>query len=205
MLFRIALSVLLSLSTLGCTGSKQRGTCSTATGGEGAILRGLQEVHQVRLQVTIPANEADAVQQALQARAKDQIREHLPQLSTDGMPEDWLLEFSIVWHYENLPLGAAKVRDRWAVCHVRLVKPTMVDGRNTAAVAYTGPVLWPERVSKTPWSNETPWPSDLSMPSIERYQLSLQIGILQTPGSHSGRDIALIGSPWPLHWRYPPG
>ncbi|MBN1909251.1 MAG: hypothetical protein JW818_05900 [Pirellulales bacterium] len=130
-------------------------------------LQGLESVHRVRLDVVLPVllfptlsdNETEAQRKALLDHAEALLHEQLPQLHTDGEPDDWTLEFRLERQYENLPPMSAKVRNHWTVCRVRLTKPCEVDGRKAIAVAYAGPVLRPE--NRSLWLHQERWPRDI--------------------------------------------
>ncbi|HUT60869.1 MAG TPA: hypothetical protein VNA25_23730 [Phycisphaerae bacterium] len=105
---------------------------------------GLESLSRVRLRVKAPDPQTapgwlagtHETPEALAARVEGLLRERLPELDANGTPDDWVLEVEPAWQYELLPQGAAKRPDVWGICHVRVVKSVVVNGRKATAIAY---------------------------------------------------------------------
>lgn len=164
MIVRLPLVIVLALLVAGC--APRDGVPADHSR---APFQGLQAIDRVRVTVVAPdvrhrhplfhaIPQGEGEPEALRKHVIDSLNTLLPELRTDGLSEDWVLEVTAEWQFENLPSGAAAVPRHWAVCSLRLTKTVLVDGRRVSAVAYAGPVLWPERPA---FSYETPWPGSL--------------------------------------------
>lgn len=164
MIFRIVLTVFLSLVLVGCAdeesssektppvtteeSSSEKTSPVTTAKSEKKALQGLQSLTRVQLKVS----------EGLHAYAVEQLRKQLPQLNTAGSPDDWTLEF--VFGVESVPDPAPrsvgpqpKVTVR--ACHCRLFRKAVVNGRFATAVAYKGA---PSMEQYTPFGWARPYP-----------------------------------------------
>lgn len=155
MIRRIVQTVILSLVMAGCAAdrpscekapiaAKKRSTATSAKSNE--PLRGLQSLSRVQLR--IPGATED-----LQADAVKQLREELPQLETDGTSDNWTLEISLNSQVlkDWPPRSVSRPENAVTVCHIRVLKTAVVDGRLTTVVAYDGG-QWMERYGS--WGEE---------------------------------------------------
>ena len=116
----------LSLLLVGCATSE-------------STTEGLESVSRVRVLVSVPADEAEAVKTALQTHVVARMHEELPRLNLDGGDSDWTVDIRVGRETEYQPSLAAKPPDVWAVCRISLVRSVTVNGRKATAVAYQSP------------------------------------------------------------------
>ncbi|RPI63474.1 MAG: hypothetical protein EHM48_02405 [Planctomycetaceae bacterium] len=154
MIYRIFITLFLSLVVVGCVAEKpstqkmstQPDTAKISTQPASRIgkepLQGLQSLYRIQLKIEPNYNASVDDKKALQAEAVKQLREQLPQLDTSGTSDDWTLEF--VFGVDTIlgpdtSVGRSELSST-LTCSYRVFRNIVIDQRVATAVAYQVPV-----------------------------------------------------------------